>query len=97
MTVEIIDADGSAGGGTIIQSVITNSLGQYSASVSTSRSGGTARELFIRVLAEEQGVYQVHGAPASAGAATSAQYMDSTVSELGRTGQAPVTATGTPN
>jgi len=96
VTVEIIDADGSAGGGTIIQSVITNSSGQYSASVSTSRSGGAARELFIRVLAEEQGVYQVHGAPASAGAATSVQYMDSTVSELGRTGQAPVTATGAP-
>ena len=96
VTVEIVDADGAAGGGTVITSVITDSSGGYSASVPTSRTDGTARELFIRVLAEEPGIYQVHGAPASAGAPTPVQYMDSTVTELGRTGQPPVTATGAP-
>ena len=81
ITVQVWDSDGTSPAGTLVASTTTNLSGQYSASVSTLRSDGTPRDLYVQALAANSGFTVVLNF-----GDTLPQHIDST----------PETATGAP-
>lgn len=55
ITVQIWDADGASPTGTLVATTTTSLTGHYSATVSTLRSNGTARSLYVQALAANSG------------------------------------------
>lgn len=79
--VQIWDDNGTSPTGTLVTTATANLLGQYSATVTTLRSDGKTRNVYVQALAADAGFVIV---PASGG--TLAQHIDST----------PHTTTGAP-
>jgi hypothetical protein len=73
ITVQIWDANRTSPTGSLVTSTTTNLNGQYSATVTTLRSDGKARDVYVQALAANSGFLIV---PASGG--TLAQHIDST-------------------
>lgn len=71
--VQIWDDNGTSPSGTLVTTTTTNMNGQYSASVTTLRSDGKPRDIYVQALAADGGFLVV---PASGG--TLAQHIDST-------------------